>query len=100
MRNMDNRYKFVKLIVKCEVNGCALESEIRKQWKACPGHLELLNLGNGELFTSNMDFDNPGFSITNQGLEYIRNRERSNLNLAISIATFIVAVATLFVTAG
>lgn len=97
---MDNRYKFVKLIAKCEVDGCALESEIRKQWKTCPEHSELLNLGNGELFTSNMDFENPGFSITNQGLDYIRERERSNLNLIISIATLIVAVATLIVTVG
>lgn len=100
MRGMDNRYKFVKLIAKCEVNGCALESEIRKQWKACPKHSELLSLGNGELFTSNMDFDNPSFSITNQGLDYIREREHSNLNLVISIATLIVAVATLIVTVG
>lgn len=100
MRMMDNRYKFVKLIAKCEVNGCAFESEIRKYWKACPEHPELLNLGNGELFISNMDFDKPGFSITNQGLDFIRGRERSNLNLAISIATLIVAVATLIVTVG
>lgn len=44
---MNTQYKLLKTMEKCERNGEALESNMRKLWKKCPARDEILNMGAG-----------------------------------------------------
>ena len=97
---MNVQYKLFKTMVKCERNGEALESDMRKRWKKCPDRDDILNMGDGELFLFNLNANTPGYALTWKGREYIREYERSRRDSAIAILTLLVAVATLLVTLG
>lgn len=47
---MNTQYKLLKTMEKCERNGEALESDMRKLWKKCPARDEILNMGAGGAF--------------------------------------------------
>lgn len=97
---MNTQYKLLKTMEKCERNGEALESDMRKLWKKCPARDEILNMGAGELFSYNFDLTNPGYALTWQGREYIREHEQASRSSAIAILTLLVAIATLLVSLG
>lgn len=97
---MNTQYKLLKTMEKCERNGEAFESDMRKLWKKCPARDEILNMGAGELFSYNFDLTNPGYALTWQGREYIREHEQASRRSAIAILTLLVAIATLLVSLG
>lgn len=97
---MNIQYKLLKTMAKCERNGEALEKDVRELWKKCPTRDVILGLGDGELFLFNYNADSPGYTLTWQGREYIRNHEQSKRNSVIAVITLLVAVATLLVSLG
>ena len=65
-----------------------------------PARDEILNMGAGELFSYNFDLTNPGYALTWQGREHIREHEQTSRSSAIAMLTLLVAIATLLVSLG
>lgn len=74
------------------------EAAVRKNWKKCPSHAAILNMGKDVYFEYNYDFENPGYMPTPQGASFVSERRRSNVTLFLTVLTLFVALLTLAAT--
>lgn len=90
------QYKFLaKLCSLYDGEHFVPESKIRENWKKCPSHDAILNIGEGRYFVSSCDLKNPSYIPTLEAVELIRNRRNGIAVLVFTIASLAVGIATL-----